>query len=105
MKYKRHLMGSILAFTIMVGGSSVFAADVNIESSTKLHQIKNQVHMKSSKSNGKVDAKDGKGNDIETQDDVIKKRNTTLKQSTTHVKRIKAPKTKVNKSVSEVSNI
>ncbi len=69
MKYKRHLMGSMLALTIIVSGSSAFAADTYTATSTKSHMFRNQVKMKSNESDGRVDIKDANGKDLETNDD------------------------------------
>lgn len=69
MKYKRQLMGSMLALTIIVSGSTVFAADTHPGTTTKAHLFKNQVKMKSNESDGKVDLKDANGKDLETNDD------------------------------------
>lgn len=98
MKYKRHVATGVLVFSLLAGGVSAFAADMTA-STTKINQYTNQVRMKSStkqdkldsldtsstkkfnrtkhrvKNNsvdGKVDAKDATGKDIETIDDMIK---------------------------------
>lgn len=52
MKYKRQLVGSVLAFTMMVGISSAFAADA-VATGTKMHHVKNQIKMKDDSRNGK----------------------------------------------------
>lgn len=77
MKYKRQLMGSMLALTIIVSGSTVFAADVHTATTTKTHLFRNQVKMKSNESDSRVDLKDANGKDIETNDDA-----TTIASST-----------------------
>ncbi len=45
MKYKRQLVSSMLALTMMVGVNTSFAADVTA-TATKTHQVKNQLKMK-----------------------------------------------------------
>ena len=46
MKYKRELMGSMLAFSLFMGINSSFAEEMNA-SSTKMHLVRDQLHMKS----------------------------------------------------------
>ncbi len=106
MKYKRHVATSILALSLITGGVSAFAADMNA-TSTKVNQYSNQVKMKSSAKNDKfdsittgtstkkanrsksktkakpnytdsnIDAKDTSGKDIESNDDSVKKTSTS----------------------------
>ncbi len=79
MKYKKQLMGSMLALTIIVSGSSAFAADIHPATTTKAHMFRNQVKMKSGENDDKVDLKDVHGKDIETNDDAT----TTLQATST----------------------
>lgn len=67
MKYKRQLVSSMLAFTMIAGISSAFAADI-ASTSTKVDQVKNQIKMKDDNRDGKIDKKDSKGNDLEEKD-------------------------------------
>jgi hypothetical protein len=72
MKYKRQLMSGMFALALLASGTSVFAADIPTTGS-KTVQHTNQVKMKSSSSDGVIDAKDKNGKDIETKDDTTKK--------------------------------
>lgn len=106
MKYKRRIATGVLAFSLLAGGVSAFAADMTA-STTKVNQYTNQVKMKSStkqdkfgsvdtdlktkktnrpkhkeKSNSvdiKVDAKDASGKDVESNDDSLKKTSISTK--------------------------
>ncbi len=71
MKYKRQLLGSVLAFTIIVSGSAAFAADAPASTTPKAHSFRNQSAMRFEKSDDKVDDKDANGKDIETNDDAV----------------------------------
>lgn len=71
MKYKRQLLGSVLALTIIVSGSAAFAADAPASTTPKAHSFRKQSAMRSEKSDGKVDDKDANGKDIETNDDAV----------------------------------
>jgi hypothetical protein len=98
MKYKRQLMGSMLALTIIVSGSTVFAADVHVATATKAHLFRNQVKMKSNESDGKVDLKDANGKDLETNDDAT----TTASSTKIHgVKNTKSDMKKIPKSTTD----
>jgi hypothetical protein len=121
MKYKRQLMGSMLALTIIVSGSTVFAADVHTATTTKAHLFRNQVKMKSNESDGKVDLKDANGKDLETNDDAtttassirmhgvkntkpeIKKTSTTTTDK--KVKTMRVHKAKENKTASSTKSL
>jgi hypothetical protein len=120
MKYKRQLMGSMLALTIIVSGSTVFAADVHTATTTKTHLFRNQVKMKSNESDGKVDLKDVNGKDLETNDDATTTSSTkmhmvkntksdmkkTLKSTTDQkVKTKKVHKTKEDKTASSTKSL
>lgn len=85
-------MGSMLALTIIVSGSTVFAADVNTATTTKAHLFRNQVKMKSNESNGKVDLKDANGKDLETNDDA------TTTASSTRMHGVKNTKPEIKKT-------
>jgi DNA-binding transcriptional regulator YdaS (Cro superfamily) len=107
MKYKRHVATGVLAFSLIAGGTSAFAADMNA-TSTKVNQYSNQVKMKSStksdtldsittgtstkkanrsknktktkynSTDNTIDAKDASGKDIESNDDSVKKTSTSI---------------------------
>ncbi len=48
MKYKKELLGGAFAISMLLNSSSVFASDLG-KNSYKSEQIKNQIHMRSSK--------------------------------------------------------
>lgn len=118
MKYKRHVATSVLALSLITGGVSAFAADMTA-STTKMNQYSNQVKMRSTlkqdkldssdlslstkkanhtknktkkKSNSvdsTVDPKDAFGKDIESNDDSVKKASTGTKK--VHKKIVEKP--------------
>jgi hypothetical protein len=119
MKYKRQLMGSMLALTIIVSGSTVFAADTHAATTTKTHLFRNQVKMKSNESDSKVDLKDANGKDLETNDDATttphatstrshsgsSKKITTKSATDKKVKTMKVHKNNGDKTASSTKNM
>lgn len=110
MKYKRQLMSGMIAFTIIVSGSTVFAADMHVSTTTKTHLFKNQIKMKSDQNEAKVDLKDKNGKDIETNDDTttISTRTHGTKNSLSDVKKTKIMrihKAKENKNASSTKSL
>ena len=124
MKYKRRIATGVLAFSLLAGGVSAFAADMTA-STTKVNQYTNQVKMKSStkqdkfdsvdtdlktkKTNRpknktktssvdtKVDAKDASGKDVESNDDSLKKTSTSTKSKINKVHKKTLQKTQIIK--------
>lgn len=124
MKYKRRIATGVLAFSLLAGGVSAFAADMTA-STTKVNQYTNQVKMKSStkqdkfdsvdtdlktkKANRpknkekpssidtKVDAKDASGKDVESNDDSLKKTSTSTKSKISKVHKKTLQKTQIIK--------
>ncbi len=89
MKYKRQLVSGMFALTLLVTGSSAFAADIPVIGS-KMMQQTNQVKMKSGVSKDRiVDAKDANGKDLETKDDTVKKVSTIKKHKKAHTMKVK----------------
>lgn len=91
-------MGSMLALTIIVSGSTVFAADAHSATTTKAHLFRNQVKMKSNESDGKADLKDINGKDIETNDDA------TILASSTRIQRVKNTKPEIKKTATTTTH-
>ena len=96
MKYKRQLMSGMFALALLASGTSVFAADIPATGSKMFQQV-NQVKMKSSSSEGILDAKDKNGKDLETKDDIVKKVVTAKHKKSTKTHKVK-PTTPVVKS-------
>jgi hypothetical protein len=103
MKYKRQLVGSVLAFTMMVGVSSAFAADA-VATSTKMHHVKNQIKMKDDNRDGKIDKKDANGNDLEEKDGTKASSTMTHKNHKKSVGSHRDHKTKVSTTTTVMTN-
>lgn len=85
-------MSGMLALTIVVSGSTVFAADTHAATTTKAHSFRNQVKMKSNENDTQVELKDANGKDIETNDDAMTPASSTRMHGT------KNHKSDINKS-------